>query len=110
MLLVGPALLYGLGYFLNAFVCGINHGQMPVLFPGGDCSPAIFIAHGDPVHACMSAATHLKFLADWIPMVTNGKLEGMSSPGDFMEDAGLATFYPSLYLLLGTLVDKITKE
>lgn len=78
-LLVGPQLLFAFGFLLNAFVMGINHGQMPVLWPGGVCDSSNFIH--DTMHSCMNQSTHLKFLADWIVI----KGLGVASPGDFFE-------------------------
>ena len=77
-LLLGPGLLFGLGFLSNAIVMAVNHGQMPVLWPGG-CTPETM--EGDLIHSCMTHATHLKFLADWV--VIRGF--GIASPGDFCE-------------------------
>lgn len=89
-LIVGPALSFGFGFLLNALVMAANHAQMPVLMPGGDCS---LIGEGDFIHSCMSAGTHLKFLADWI--VINHM--GIASPGDFLEWLSDATMVPGLF-------------
>ena len=90
-LLVGPFLLFGLGFLMNAVVMAANGGQMPVLWPGG-CSPKAF--KGDIIHTCMTDATHLKFLADWI--VINGL--GVASPGDFLEWSFNAISMPAVYM------------
>ena len=89
-LLLGPTFLYYLGSFFNVGVMAINHGQMPVLVPGNDCS---LIEPEDFIHTCMTAGTHLKFLADWI--VINHF--GVASPGDFLEWACDQTFWPALF-------------
>jgi hypothetical protein len=78
-LLLGPYMLYALGYAMNALVCAVNHAAMPVL-PGYIPAPAIG-ADSDTIHVAMTVHTHLKFLADWV--VINGL--GMGSPGDFLE-------------------------
>ena len=78
-LLLGPWILFGVGFAMNAFVMAMNGGQMPVLWPGG-CSG--MPTNGDDiVHSCMTHATHFKWLADWI--VINHV--GVASPGDFLE-------------------------
>jgi Family of unknown function (DUF5317) len=88
-LLLGPAALFALGFVLNAFVMGINGGQMPVLIPGGGCP---INPDADFLHSCMTASTHLKILADWIVI----KGIGIASPGDFGEWACDAAFWPAL--------------
>lgn len=103
LLLVGPAAMYALGYALNALVLGVNHSQMPVRFPGGGCGPADFF-DGDLAHACMTAKTHLSFLADWITVVDHGKVESMSSPGDFIEMAGEQSLGPAFMMWLGKVI------
>lgn len=76
-LLIGPSVLYVLGFAMNAVVMGFNYGQMPVLAMG--CSPRELAS--DSIHTCMVASTHLKVLSDWI--VISGL--GTASPGDFLE-------------------------
>ena len=88
-LLLGPSLLFAIGFALNAFVMAANHGQMPVLWPGGGC---IIDPDKDLLHSCMTAGTHLKFLADWI--VIRGL--GIASPGDFGEWACDAALWPAI--------------
>ena len=88
-LLLGPYALYALGFLLNGIVVFVNGHHMPVLMPGGNCS-----AHLDPddlAHSCMTAQTHLKFLADWI--VSGG---GVSSIGDLLMYIWEATYVPTL--------------
>jgi hypothetical protein len=90
-LLLGPGALFALGFVLNAVVMAANHGQMPVLIPGG-------IADGCPLdpqdflHSCMTSATHLKIIADWVV----AKSLGVASPGDFFLWAGDSSFWPAL--------------
>lgn len=74
-LLLGPTLAFWLGYGMNALVMAANNGQMPVLWPGG-CAPET----ADFLHSCMTAKTHLKFLADWIV-----EHHAVASPGDYLE-------------------------
>lgn len=105
-LIAGPSLLFALGYLLNFLVMAANHGQMPVLFPGGGCGPEGFFSE-DLVHVCMTAQSHLRFLADWIAMIENGRLHSMMSPGDFLEMAGQISFLPSLWISLGVIAKKI---
>ena len=108
-LIFGPSMLFALGYLMNALVMAANHGQMPVLYPGGGCGPADFWSD-DIVHVCMNAQTHFRFLADWIPMVHRGQLDAMASPGDFLEMACEKTFTPSLFIAVGAAVKRIFFE
>lgn len=96
-LLVTPALMFGVGFLMNAVVMAANGGQMPVLIPGGDC--ASFINPEDFVHGCMTHATHLKILADWV--VINHF--GIASPGDFFEWAADGAFWPCLIAFIARL-------
>ncbi len=75
--LVIPSLAFAIGFLSNALVMAANHGQMPVLCPGG----LNIVDPDDLIHVAMTAQTHLKFLADWI--VIRGI--GIASPGDFGE-------------------------
>jgi hypothetical protein len=84
--LVIPAAAFAIGFLSNAIVMAANHGQMPVLLPGG-----MTIDSDDLIHSAMTAQTHLKFLADWI--VIRGL--GIASPGDFGEWLFDATFIPA---------------
>lgn len=77
-ILFGPALAFGIGFGLNALVMAVNGNQMPVLVPGG-CYDQMFLLLDDHIHTCMTSATHLKFLADWIVI---RKLDLVASPGD----------------------------
>ena len=93
-LLVGPTLLYALGFFLNVIVLSVNNGQMPVLVPGG-CDPQLF--GQDMLHKCMTNASHLKVLADWI-VIKEGFGVKVASPGDFLMWAYDFIFAPALIL------------
>lgn len=87
-LLLGPSLAFVLGFVLNAIVMAANHGQMPVLIPGG-CHVEDM---DDLIHSCMTHASHLKFLADWIVV----RHLGVASPGDFLEWFFDATYQAGL--------------
>lgn len=99
--MVAPSVLYYGGQALNALVMAANGGQMPVLWPGG-CTAADV---GDGFHSCMSAATHLKFLSDWIVLHT-----GVASPGDMFVYLGDALWYPAYYLGLGYLAAQLWSQ
>lgn len=58
------AFLYGLGTTLNDTVVFFNNQEMPV--KAAQCVANPHILDNDSVHGCMTAATHLKFLCDWI--------------------------------------------
>lgn len=89
-LLLGPSLLFALGFAMNAVVIAANNGQMPVLMPGGKCE---LIDPEDIVHSCWAATIHLKFLADWILF----RHVGIFSPGDFVLEAGGDSFWPAFW-------------
>lgn len=100
-LLLGPALMFALGFSMNALVMAANHGQMPVLWPGG--CPDVTDESAFPIHACMTAVSHLKWMADWV--VIRGL--GVASIGDFFEWAGEASMMPALFMWFGrTLIKK----
>lgn len=102
-LLLGPAALFAVGFTLNALVMAANHAQMPVLMPGGDCK---LIDAEDLIHTCMTAATHLKFLSDWIVV----RHSGIWSIGDFFELASEATLWPGLTLWVGFIIKDFSKK
>lgn len=99
-LLLGPTLLFGLGFLLNAIVMGLNYGQMPVLVSG--CTSEMF---NDSVHACMTSSTHLKIISDWI--VINGL--GIASPGDFLEWFWDIAFWPCLVAWFALVINERNK-
>ena len=101
--LLGPALSFALGFSMNALVMAANHGQMPVLVPGGHCG---LIDPDDFIHSCMTSATHFKILADWI--VINHF--GVASPGDFFEWFAEQTFVPSLAIWIALVIKDKHKE
>lgn len=87
-----PFLFGILGSVMNELVVALNHGYMPVFMPGHFCLGNDILDHN---HICMSATTHLNWLADWV--VSNS---GVSSPGDFLEDLGSAIKLPSFVLAI----------
>jgi len=102
-LLLGPTALFALGFTLNAIVMAANHGQMPVLVPGG-CGPHTM--DEDVIHTCMIAGTHLKFLADWI-LIHRSQV---ASIGDFFEWAFEYSFWPSLVLWVGFIIKDYNRK
>ena len=105
--LIGPWVLFGIGFALNAIVMAANGGQMPVLIPGGDCS---LLGERDIIYSCMTHATHLKFLADWI--VTPHPVQ-VASPGDYLERACEGTALPAFVVWMSLMIrdanDKLTR-
>ena len=88
--------MYGLGYLMNVVVMAFNSGKMPVLCPEGYDPSSL-----DLVHSCMTAATRLRGLADWIFFGFNlgdgpGSYLTMGSPGDLLLKAGAFLYYPAL--------------
>jgi hypothetical protein len=85
-LLVLPYVSLYLGVAMNQLVMLVNGNQMPVYFPASiydyECGdPTFLLQGGDVVHTCMTHATHLKFLCDWI-MLGNPVPVYIMSPGD----------------------------
>jgi hypothetical protein len=96
-LLLGPSLAFAVGFLSNALVMAANHGQMPVIVPGGHME---IFDPDDLIHCAMTAQTHLKFLADWIVI----RDTGIASPGDFGEWLWEATFIPGLAAWFALLI------
>jgi|ERR1700747_3581360 len=94
LLYPGVSLFVGLG--LNALVMAVNGGQMPVQYPGG-CGDGF---GDDIIHSCMTHATHLKFLCDWIVIQS-----GIASPGDMFIFLYEFIRWPFL-VIWGTLVTR----
>jgi Family of unknown function (DUF5317) len=109
-LLFGPILLFALGFTMNATVMAANHGQMPVLFPGGctaDVQERLGLEQaieGMSVHSCMTKETRLKFLADWIVI----RHLGVASPGDLLEWASDSTTTIGLILWIFAMITRRT--
>jgi hypothetical protein len=85
LLAIPYASLY-FGIALNQLVMVVNHNQMPVDWPqslwDAECSdPTTMAQQGDLIHSCMTHATHLKFLCDWI-VLGNPGIDGIMSTGD----------------------------
>lgn len=95
-LLLGPYLLFALGFAMNALVMAVNGGQMPVQFPGGYPTDR----PEDFIHVAMTVHTHLKFLADWV-VIRNF---GVASPGDFLEFQLDVTQGPSLFMWIALIL------
>ncbi len=87
-------LILGIGLLLNLIVVAWN-GGMPVF---GDAvrivnaSPLPAIPAGDFVHVLGTAAAHLPWLADIIPLPGPNWLRVVASPGDLMLFAGIVAF------------------
>ena len=97
-LLAIPTLAFYLGVGANLFVMGINHAQMPVLYPGGQCNPSLFNCD-ESLHVVMDAGTHLKVLGDWLMTP-----DGVASPGDFLQMFGDDLIFPCLYIWMVLMV------
>lgn len=93
-LLILPWLSYGFGYMCNAITVAANRGVMPVLMPNCKVDP------DDTAHACMTVASHLKWLSDWayVPQV------GWYSTGDFFLWAGASTWEVCLLLWIALII------
>lgn len=94
--LLGPVILFATGAAMNIIVMGLNHGQMPVNH--ALCSS--MLEPDDWKHACMTSATHLKVIADWL--VINGM--GVASIGDLLMWAGSATWNYSLIVWASLMI------
>jgi len=103
-LLLGPSAIYALGYALNALVMAANHNQMPVLVPGACPDDMVSM-----IHSCMQSSTHLKFLGDWIVTGSSSRF-GIASPGDFMLDAGTATFWPGVVSWVALVLKRLSSQ
>lgn len=97
-----PSIAFAIGFLSNALVMAFNHGQMPVLIPGGR---ADIMDPDDFIHCAMTAQTHLRFLSDWI--VIRGF--GIASPGDFGVWFWRATFIPGLAIWVWSAIERQNK-
>jgi len=103
-LLIGPYVLFALGAMSNFIVMAANGAQMPVLTPGG-CSIFDNLKNPDDIfHSCMTHASHLKFLADWI--VIQG---GVASPGDFALYACEYAMIPAFWMWMAWVIRDYTE-
>jgi hypothetical protein len=102
-LLLGPTLCFVFGFFLNWLCMWVNGGQMPVLIPSGACDQSVLGHDEHYVHIwqCLTANTHLKFLADVIYSRTVG---GMESIGDVFMDVYYNWFYHGLFAWCALMV------
>ena len=96
-LLTVPAGMYALGFWLNQLVIAANGGTMPVLV--ANCTANDM--DGDRIHACMTHASHLKFLADWINLHV-----AIASPGDLLLWFGDYLMVPCLALFLYSILTR----
>lgn len=103
-LLFIPSAIYWLGAILNQIVMIANGAMMPVLMPGGcpaDADGGIL----DPIHKCMTAATHLKFLAD----IINAHVF-IGSLGDMFLFLGDALTWPAIFIAIGLVLGERAYE
>ena len=104
-LLLGPSIAFAVGFLSNAIVMAVNGGAMPVLYSGG-CQIFNEQYGDDLLHSCMTHATHLKFLADWI--VIRGA--GIFSPGDFLEMFWDVASVPSLVAWVISIIHEANRK
>jgi len=97
--LLGPTLGMYLGIAINCIVLAANHGQMPVQWPGG-CG-GWDVSEYDFIHVCMTHASHLKFLCDWISL--GGYI---ASPGDMLIFLGSYFQTPAMFAWIILMVKK----
>jgi hypothetical protein len=97
-LLIVPALLWFLGYTMNATVIAANGGVMPVQ-GYTECVGHAAEERGDTIHACMDKASHLKIFADWVWTPS-----GTASLGDALEYGAEYIMYPCLFIWLGLML------
>jgi hypothetical protein len=90
-----PVFLLWLGIMCNEAAIYANHIQMPFMYPGDACTPD----KGDLVHVCMTHASHLKFLGDWI--ISDS---GAASIGDFLQNIASDVVWDCRIAWLGALV------
>lgn len=103
-LLLAPYACYAIGALLNILVLIVNHNVMPVLAPGGGCPDNV----PDTIHACMTHASHLKFLADWIVWGDGVRSLDIMSPGDVFILAYEYTCNMFLYIWIALVVKDFT--
>lgn len=88
LFLAVPMFIFIAGLASNQLVMIANGGQMPVLFPSGTCPDL----SEDAIHTCMTAASHLKFLADIFNMHAY-----IESIGDVLLDVGSYLMGPAFF-------------
>ena len=99
LLVILPILLWGLGYTMNVIVMAANHGMMPVALY--NCGSIDF----GKVHSCMTDATHLKWMADWIN-VGQGEQVVLASLGDALEYLVESTWIYSVILWMVLAIER----
>jgi hypothetical protein len=93
--LLGPTVCEYVGAALNQIVMGVNGAMMPVLFPDG------WNYSVDGRHTPMTAATHLKFLGDWLNLQS-----AILSPGDLLIMLGDTMILPGLLVWATLMIAK----
>lgn len=90
--------MYYLGGAMNLIAIAANQGTMPVLWPAG-CA----LWEADILHSCMTKATHLKWMCDWLVL----KGLGVASIGDLLvlwsEDIKIPFLYVWIVLVIKEL-------
>lgn len=100
-ILATPFLMILLGTAMNQVAIFANGGHMPVYYPGGAC-----VADAeDIVHVCMTHATHVKFLCDWIL-----SSRAVSSIGDELQNYGNDMITPALVVWAGLTARKVFRR
>ena len=99
LLVLLPVLLWGLGYSMNVIVMAANHGTMPVYL--WNCGGIDF----GKVHSCMTSATHLKWMADWINVGT-GESITLASLGDGLEFLVESTWVYCVIIWMFLVIEK----
>ncbi len=94
-ILVLPYAVGFLGGMMNEAAVWANHLRMPVMVDG--CQ-ALLGGNPDPVHACMTAQSHLKWLGDIF--ISDA---GVSSLGDAVIDLGITLQSYAIFVWGGTL-------
>lgn len=100
-LLALPIVAMYFGSAMNELALVVNGNQMPVFLPASMweiCSDPIraFGQAGDTIHSCMTHATHLKFLCDWI-VLGNPNPDMIMSPGDVFIFLGYYLQMPAMF-------------
>lgn len=97
ILLILPQFIFWLGAGMNQVALVVNHGTMPVFL--ASCGKM------DAEHSCMTPATNLVFLCDWI----NLKFAVMS-PGDVLLELGAILIGPAFWLFVAFVIYQAQRE
>lgn len=93
-LLVVPIVIGSIGALLNQLVIAANKGMFPVLVPNCPIQTTDI-----EIHSCMTSASHLKFLADWLNFH-----DGVYSPGDLLQMLADSIQGPCFWIWLSLIV------